>query len=120
MLSIKSHHTIHLFKLTTFTFKLLMIFKYVFFFIIIIYSINCLLQVITYSRFGPNSLQWASKDRTPQSPEGYILPVRYDTSLTSGTSMKSLDSRFFSSGLWYKETSIFGMGRELLRFLGCC
>lgn len=50
-----------------------------------------------------------------------FLPANNETSLTSGTSMKSLVlSDFLDSEPWYNDTSIFGIGRELLRLLGCC
>lgn len=48
------------------------------------------------------------------------ISVMGDMSLTSGTSMKFFsESRSFMSGLWYTETSILGIGKELLLFLGC-
>ena len=47
-------------------------------------------------------------------------PASSDTSLISGTSMKSLFSCFLPSELWYTEISIFGIGNELLLRLGCC
>lgn len=47
------------------------------------------------------------------------ISVTGDISFKSGTSIKFLsESRFFISGLWYMDTSIFGIGRELLLFRG--